>query len=268
MDIHRLLPAFTIPVDSIRLSWVWVEWFSDPFRVTLLLLLLASLPWLFRSRRWLRRVQRFAIALLISYLILISPPVVALGMAGIVSPLPPDPGVKVDAIVILGRGHEQTPARVEVAAQLWQNQRAPIIFVSGIVDAPELAEMLRKNKIPDQALIEESCSRTTWENAVFTKALLQPQGVKQILLVTDKPHLWRSLLIFQQAGFQVIPYASPLATEMTSPQRAMLLLREYFFLAIYPQTLEKERQTLQRPPVEVIKQSPSGCQSSIVGQGA
>ena len=156
--------------------------------------------------------------------------------------------------MILGRGREQSPARAKVAAQLWRDRRAPKVFVSGIVDAPELAAMLRIQQIPAQVIAGESCSRTTWENAVFTKAALQPQGAEQILLVTDAPHLWRSLLIFEQVGFQVIPYASPLADQMTSPQRALLLLREYFFLSIYPSTLEQEHKTLQQPLADVRKQ--------------
>lgn len=232
MNWERLL--FTLQVDSIRLSWLWIEWFSDPSRVVLLLLLLIGLSLVFRSQRWLRRVRTYAIVLLISYLVVISPPFVALAMAGIASPLPFDPGTKVNAIVILGRGREQSPARADVAAQLWRDRRAPIIFASGINDAPELAQLLRSQGIPAANISGEGCSRTTWENAVLTKALLHPQGAKQILLVTDVPHLWRSLLIYEQAGFQVIPSASPLSPQMTSPQRAMLLLREYFFSRSIP----------------------------------
>jgi uncharacterized SAM-binding protein YcdF (DUF218 family) len=243
-----------LQIDPIRLSWVWLEWFSDPIRVVLLLLFLIGLSWIFRSRPWRKRVRVSAIALLIGYLVLISPPFVALAMYGIGSQLPADTGTKVDAIVILGRGREQSPSRTEVTANLWQDQRAPVVFASGIVDAPELVAMLRSKNIPAPAVSGESCSKTTWENAVFTKALLQPRGVKQILLVTDLPHLWRSLLIFEQVGFQVIPHASPLAAQMTSPQRSMLLLREYFFLAIYPTTLKQERRTLEQPLAEVVQQ--------------
>ncbi|XHX77721.1 MAG: YdcF family protein [Stenomitos frigidus ULC029] len=241
-------------MDGIRLSWIGVEWFSDPLRVILALLFLMSLPWLFRSRRWLRRVRTYAIALLIVYLILISPPFVALATAGIVSPLAPDPGTRVDAIVILGRGREHSPSRADVAAQLWREQRSPLIFASGVNDAPQLAQLLRTQGILAANISGEGCSRTTWENAVFTKAVLQPQGIKQILLVTDAPHLWRSLLIFEQAGFQVIPTISPLSDQMTSPQRAMLLVREYFFLALYPITLKQERPTLEQPLAAVEEQ--------------
>ncbi|HEY9895335.1 MAG TPA: YdcF family protein, partial [Candidatus Sericytochromatia bacterium] len=164
-------------MDSIRLSWIWLEWFSDPIRVIFTLLFLISLPWLFRSRRWLRRVRTYAIALLIVYLILISPPFIALATAGIVSPLSPDPGTRADAIVILGRGREHSPSRADVAAQLWGEQRSPIIFVTGINDAPELAQLLRTRGIPAANISGEGCSKTTWENAVFTKAVLQSQAV-------------------------------------------------------------------------------------------
>ncbi|XGV98749.1 MAG: YdcF family protein [Leptolyngbya sp. BL-A-14] len=254
MAIDRLPFTIALQIDAIRLSWVWIDWLSDPSRVVVTLLFVSALPWFFRTQRWLQRIRQWAIVLLLGYLLLISPPVVSLAMAGITRPLPADPGTTVDAIVILGRGREQSPPRVKVAAQLWRDRRAPKIFVSGIVDAPELVAMLRTQQVPAQAVSGESCSRTTWENAVFTKAVLQPQGVKQILLVTDVPHLWRSLLIFEQIGFQVIPYASPLASAMTTPQRAMLLIREYFFLAIYPKTLQQERRTLEQPITRVVEQ--------------
>ena len=41
---------------------------------------------------------------------------------------------------------------------------------------------------------------------------------------------------------------------MTSPQRAMLLVREYFFLAVYPITLKQERHTLEKPLATVTQQ--------------
>ncbi|HEY9655396.1 MAG TPA: hypothetical protein V6C50_07875, partial [Crinalium sp.] len=71
------------------------------------------------------------------------------------------------------------------------------------------------------------------------------------------------LLIFEQVGFQVIPAISPLSDQMTSPQRAMLLLREYLFVALYPTTLQQERQTLEQPLAEVVERIAS--QKCLVG---
>lgn len=52
---------------------------------------------------------------------------------------------------------------------------------------------------------EENESRDTRENARLTAALLQPQGVRRIALVTHAWHMPRSMKQFESAGFQVLP---------------------------------------------------------------
>ena len=51
----------------------------------------------------------------------------------------------------------------------------------------------------------EERSRTTWENARFSAEMLQAQGIKSVVLVTDAWHMRRSRWSFEQAGLQVIP---------------------------------------------------------------
>src|SRR5439155_18522686 len=46
----------------------------------------------------------------------------------------------------------------------------------------------------------EERSRTTWENAVFTAALLQPEQVTAVVVVTHSWHLPRAVWSFAQAG--------------------------------------------------------------------
>jgi uncharacterized SAM-binding protein YcdF (DUF218 family) len=55
-------------------------------------------------------------------------------------------------------------------------------------------------------LVFESESRNTWENAVNTKALIQPQEGETWLLVTSAYHMPRSVGIFRKVGWNVIPY--------------------------------------------------------------
>lgn len=147
--------------------------------------------------------------------------------------IPSDPGTRADAIVILGRGTPLTPQRVATAIDLWRNSRAPIIFVSGIYDAPRVVEQLNQQGVPSLALGGEACSTTTIENALYTAALLKPTGIQSILLVTDVPHMARSILIFRKAGFQVIPHPASLPADWGNRQRSQLLLREYSLLAAY-----------------------------------
>jgi uncharacterized SAM-binding protein YcdF (DUF218 family) len=140
---------------------------------------------------------------------------------------------KSDAIVILGRGGDLRRSRVKVAANLWRSQQAPIIFTSGRGDAIEMEDMLKKQAIPVVAIEGEGCSRTTAENAEFTRLMLQPQGIRKILLVTDPPHMLRSLLTFQKYGFQVTAVPSSLNANLNSRDRNLLILREYFALITY-----------------------------------
>jgi uncharacterized SAM-binding protein YcdF (DUF218 family) len=74
---------------------------------------------------------------------------------------------------------------------------------------------------------------TTEGNAKFTAQVLIPKGVRRILLVTDPPHMLRSLLTFRSQGFQAIPFASPLPPELTYREKASIVFREYGGLISY-----------------------------------
>jgi uncharacterized SAM-binding protein YcdF (DUF218 family) len=59
----------------------------------------------------------------------------------------------------------------------------------------------------DPARIEyERQSMNTYENAVFSKAIAQPRSGETWLLVTSAFHMPRSVGVFRQAGFDVVPY--------------------------------------------------------------
>jgi uncharacterized SAM-binding protein YcdF (DUF218 family) len=111
-----------------------------------------------------------------------SPPGVTLAAQVMTFSIPPDSGERADAIVILGRGIGLEDSRIAAATLFWQTQRAPKIFVSGIGDAPRMAQRLLDQGIPVTAIGGEGCSLTTEENAQFTVNALRPQGVKRIIL--------------------------------------------------------------------------------------
>lgn len=52
----------------------------------------------------------------------------------------------------------------------------------------------------------EDASRNTWENAVFTRDLVRPAPGEVWVLVTSALHMPRSVGIFRQLGWPVIPY--------------------------------------------------------------
>jgi uncharacterized SAM-binding protein YcdF (DUF218 family) len=60
--------------------------------------------------------------------------------------------------------------------------------------------------VPDSQMRFEARSRNTWENAVFTRDLVDPKPSETWVLVTSAWHMPRSVGIFRRVGFSVIPY--------------------------------------------------------------
>ena len=205
---------------------------SRPLIAIAFLLVLASVLWLFTPKKWKKRVTIAGIAIVFGYLVIISPLFSAVGTALITAFVPPDSGEIADAIVVLGRGYEQNETRADVVGQLWEADRAPLIIASGRKDAPVM-ESLIQTSLPDAKVASEPCSLTTEQNAEFTAALLKPEGVESLILVTDPPHMWRSLLTFQSFGFNVIPHYTPLSDDTIPIKKRFLFTREAIGLLGY-----------------------------------
>ncbi len=91
-----------------------------------------------------------------------------------------------------------------------------IIFTggSGSLEFPEKKEgiyvqkYLQEIQLPDSAMMFESESKNTYENAAFTKKMLGDSLLNSnFLLVTSAVHMPRSLAVFKKAGFtNITPY--------------------------------------------------------------
>lgn len=82
------------------------------------------------------------------------------------------------------------------------------VLISGQVSESEGASRLFQDFgiAPDRILLEDA-SRNTWENAVLTKQLVNPQPGQNWLLVTSAYHMPRSIGVFRTAGWTgITPY--------------------------------------------------------------
>jgi uncharacterized SAM-binding protein YcdF (DUF218 family) len=87
---------------------------------------------------------------------------------------------------------------------------------SGSIEFPEKREgvfvqrYLRSIHVPDSAVIIESESKNTYENAVFTKSIIDSMKIRgNFLLVTSAAHMPRSLAVFKKAGYtNLTPYTT------------------------------------------------------------
>ncbi|MBD2206830.1 YdcF family protein [Calothrix sp. FACHB-1219] len=104
--------------------------------------------------------------------------------------------------------------RVIYAAQLYRQQKAPLIILSGgridwrgsgDSESADMSNILTSLGIPAEAIVQEPDSLNTYQNAVNVKQILQSRNINQVLLITSAMHMPRSLKIFQRQGIAAIP---------------------------------------------------------------
>ncbi len=145
---------------------------------------------------------------------------------------------QLDAIVVLGHrppldahGLEyETRARVERGLLLYAAGAASRVLFSGgrstpeVVEADVMAEYALARGVPGQAVLRESESRDTIENARLSVALLRKQLARapRILLVTSDYHMPRAAKLFRCAGAEEVSTA-PVVLNL--PRRARIARR-------------------------------------------
>lgn len=68
-------------------------------------------------------------------------------------------------------------------------------------------KLFEEQGLDTSTLLFESLSRNTFENAVFTKKMINPGSGENWILITSASHMPRSLGIFHKTGWKVIPYS-------------------------------------------------------------
>jgi len=92
-------------------------------------------------------------------------------------------------------------------------------------EAEYVAPFLKTLGIPDSALIIENKSRNTWENAVFSKQILDSlQKKASCLLVTSALHMPRSKACFDKAGLTTTIYPTDYYSQKSDNLLVLLLV--------------------------------------------
>ena len=237
-----------------------------------LLLLLAWLGAFLLLRR--RRAGFFCLFAALGLLTLIGlQPVGPLALAPLEDRFPPlrDPPRNVTGIIVLGgavdpdisaaRGiptlngdAERMTALVHLARQY---PGAILAFTGGngallhgkLTEADIARQIFTQLGVPPDRVVYENRSRTTYENAVLLKRVLNPRPGQLWLLVTSAWHMPRAVGLFRHVGWDVLPYPVAYKTAPpdsvpglladlhgTLPQNLMrfdLAMHEYAGLAVY-----------------------------------
>lgn len=136
-----------------------------------------------------------------------------------------DNTAKADAIVVMGaaqydgRPSPQLAARLDHALLLFNEGRAPLIAVTGgkrLGDRYTEAEASRRylvaRGVDEAAILAETSGASTWQSVANLSPVLNKEGLRTVLVVTDRYHVQRTVLSLREVGFE----ASGSATR-TSP---------------------------------------------------
>jgi uncharacterized SAM-binding protein YcdF (DUF218 family) len=100
-----------------------------------------------------------------------------------------------------------------------------VIASAGIPDGsrllqPErvaLTQVMIAAGVPATAIVQESGSKTTRDQAVLVGPILRAHDVRRFVLVTSPSHMRRALAVFRAEGFDPVPSVSPLRSEHRAP---------------------------------------------------
>ncbi len=152
-----------------------------------------------------------------------------------------------DAILVLGAGvagsgspSSALVARVKHAVMLYRAGYAPLIALTGgahderPTEADVAYRIARRMGIPEDALIIETASQTTTQNAANIAPLLRARGVRSVIVVTSPFHAMRSQCIVEGEGFTV--YMSPAPQDPAERRpwyRVYYIVRESVLIPIH-----------------------------------
>jgi uncharacterized SAM-binding protein YcdF (DUF218 family) len=131
-----------------------------------------------------------------------------------------------DAIVVIGGDHK--PERVRQAVELFQQGYADIVVMSAgtlvmegderVVEAEVMRAQALARGLPSEAILLETNSWSTFENAVYTRQICQERGYGSILLVTSAYHSRRARRIFREVyGPDIRVSVQPAAQDYCPP---------------------------------------------------
>ena len=152
--------------------------------------------------------------------------------------------------VVLNEGAERLTVVPELTrrypnARILFSGGSGALIDDGDAEAKFALRLLESLGVPRGRITLEDHSRTTVENAVNSKAIVQPKPDERWLLVTSAYHMPRAIGVFRKAGFPVEPYPvdwrasglddalRPFATMSEGLGRTDTAVHEWVGLAVY-----------------------------------
>jgi len=151
-----------------------------------------------------------------------------------------------DCIIVLGAAiNKDQPSpvfkeRINHAVTLFQQGKAPkIIFTGGLGNGETYTESeagaayASRNGVPKSSILKETRSQTTRQNLLEAKALMDANGYRSAIIVSDPLHMKRAVMMAEDIGISAVSSPTPTSRYRSFKTKMEFLLRELYFYNWY-----------------------------------
>ncbi len=151
-----------------------------------------------------------------------------------------------DAAIVLGSAlmdGQPSPVfreRINHAINLYRGgQVKAIIFTGGVGWGSQTVESVAASHyavdrgVPPEDVYCEASSRITWENLIGARQIVQQNGWRRVLVVSDPLHMRRAMTMARDLGLEAHPSPTPTTRYTTLESKLPFLMREIRFYGLY-----------------------------------
>lgn len=157
-----------------------------------------------------------------------------------------DHAANADCIIVLGAAvHGDAPSpvfaeRIRHGIDLYHQGFAPkLLFTGGVGEGDKHSEssvgrsVAVQHAIPTGDILIEELSRTTQQNLAEARAVMQTQGLKSAILVSDPLHMQRAMMMADGIGIPAFSSPTPTTRYRSFWTKFGFLIRELYFFHHY-----------------------------------
>jgi len=154
-----------------------------------------------------------------------------------------DQAAKADAIIVLGAAaYDAKPSpvfeeRIRHGLDLYEAGYAPLLIFTGgyggtgarFSESQVARRYALKQGIPDEAILIETASRTTRQNLIEARRLMQQRRLHRVIIVSDPLHMARALRLARELGIDALASSTPSTRFRSFHTSWKFLVQEIYF---------------------------------------
>ena len=154
-----------------------------------------------------------------------------------------DQAAQADAIIVLGAAaYDAKPSpvfeeRIRHGLDLYRQGYAPLLIFTGgyggtaarFSESQVARRYAIKQGVPDEAILIETASRTTRQNLIEARRLMEQRKLHRVIIVSDPLHMARALRLAHELGIDALASSTPSTRFRSFHTSWKFLVQEIYF---------------------------------------